>query len=125
MRTKHSVPAAAAGGAEQATDVVNVDDIENVDPDPKGPKKFQEVLPDPWNKGTDLCKEYHYYFVNINTKRDAPTRFVPDDRMCHCGESFDSPGGVVNMCHNILQTVSVGQPQPKENTSGNMLGHNI
>ena len=97
LRTKHTVPAAAAGSAEQqATDVVNVDDPD----DPaKGPKQFQKVLPDPCNKGTDLYKEYHCYFVNIkdpryNTKRDAPTRFVPDDTMCHCGESFDSPGEV-------------------------------
>ena len=29
-----------------------------------------------------------------NTKRGAPTRFVPDDTMCHCGESFDTPGEV-------------------------------
>ena len=84
MHTKHSVPAAAAGSAEQqATDVVNVDDPENVDPDnpAKAPKKFQKVLPDPCNKGTDLYKEYHCYFVNIkdpkyNTKRGAPTKFV-------------------------------------------------
>ena len=100
MCRKHSVPAAAAGSAEQqATDVVNVDDPENVDPDPKGPKKFQKVLPHPCNKGTDLYKEYHCYFVNIkdpryNTKRGAPTRFVPDDTICYCGESFDSPGEV-------------------------------
>ena len=97
MHTKHTVPAAAAGSAEQqATDVVNVDDPD----DPAiGPKKFQKVLPDPCNKGTDLYKEYYCYFVNIkdtryNTKRGAPTRFVPDDTMCHCGESFDSPGEV-------------------------------
>ena len=97
---KHSVPAAAAGSAEQqATDVVNVDDPENLDPEAKGSKKFQKVLPDPCNKETDLYKEYHCYFVNIkdpryNTKRGAQTRFVPDDTMCHCGESFDSPGEV-------------------------------
>ena len=78
-----------------------MDDPENVEPDnpAKAPKKFQKVLPDPCNKGTDLYKEYHCYFVNIkdpkyNTKRGAPTRFVPDDTMCHCGESFDSPGKV-------------------------------
>ena len=102
MHTKHTAPAAAAGSAEQqATDVVNVDDPENVDPDnpAKAPKRFQKVLPDPCNKGTDLYKEYHCYFVNIkdpkyNTKRGAQTRFVPDDTMCHCGESFDSPGEV-------------------------------
>ena len=89
MHTKHTVP--AAGSAEQqATDVVDVDDPD----DPaKGPKIFQEVLPHPCNKGTDLYKEYHCYFVNIkdpryNTKRGAPTRFVPDDTMCHCGESL-------------------------------------
>ena len=99
MHTKCTAPAAAAGSAEQqATDVVNVDDPENVDLDnpAKAPKKFQKVLPDPCNKGTDLYKEYHCYFVNIkdpkyNNKRSAPTRFVPDDTMCHCGESFDSP----------------------------------
>ena len=41
LRTKCSAPAAAAGSAEQiATDVVNVDDPENVDPDnpAKAPK---------------------------------------------------------------------------------------
>ena len=68
LLTKHSAPAAAAGSAEQqATDVVNVDNPENVDPDnpAKAPKKFQKVLPDPCNKGTDLYKEYHCYFVNI------------------------------------------------------------
>ena len=96
--TKHCVPAAAAGSSEQeATDVLIVDDPEI--PDPKPHKKFQKVLPDPCNKGTDLYKDYHCYFVNIkdpryNTKRGAPTRFVPDDTMCHCGESFDSPGEV-------------------------------
>ena len=90
--TKHTFPAATAGSAEQqATDVVNVDDP---DDSVKGPKKFQKVLPDPCNN-----KEYHCYFVNIkdpryNTKRGALTRFVPDDTMCHCGESFDSPGEV-------------------------------
>ena len=67
--------------------------------DPKPHKKSQKVLPDPCNKGTDLYKDYHCYFVNIkdpryNTKRGAPTRFVPDDTICHCGESFDSPGKV-------------------------------
>ena len=79
-----------------------MDDPENVDPDnpEKAATKFQQVLPDPCNKGTDLYKEYHCYSVNIkdpiyNTKRGAPTRFVPDDTMCHCGESFDSPGEVV------------------------------
>ena len=102
MCTKDSVPAAAAGSAEQqATDVVDVPDPENVDPDnpEKAPKKFKKVLPDPCNKGTDLYKEYHCYHVNIkdpkyNTKSSAPTRFVPDDTMCHCGESFDTPGEV-------------------------------
>ena len=107
MCTKCTALAAAAGSAEQpATDVVNVDDPENVDPDEpaKAPKKFQKVLPDPCNKGTDLYKEYHCYFVNIkdpiyNTKRGAPTRFVPDDTMCHCGELFDSPGEVAQHGH--------------------------
>ena len=95
---KHSVPAAAAGSSEQeATDVLIVDEPEI--PDPKPHKKFQKVLPGPCNKGTDLYKDYHCYFVNIkdpryNTKRGAPTRFVPDDTMCRCGESFDSPGEV-------------------------------
>ena len=63
------------------------------------PLKIQKSLPDPCNKGIDLYKEYHCYFVNIkdlkyNTKRGAPTSFAPDDIMCHCGESFDSPGEV-------------------------------
>ena len=101
LHTKCS-PAAAAGSAkQQATDVVNVDDPENVGPDnpAKAPKKIQKVLPDPCNKGKDLYKEHHCYFVNIkdpkyNTKRGAPTRFVPDDTICHYGESFDSPGEV-------------------------------
>ena len=92
----HATQVAVAGS-------VNVDDLENVDPDPKGLKKLQKVLPDPCNKGTDLYKEYHCYFVNIkdpryNIKRGAPTRFVPDDTMCHCGESFDSPGEVAQKC---------------------------
>ena len=96
--TKCHVPAAAAGSSEQeATDVLIVDDPEISDPKPH--KKFQKVLPDPCNKGIDLYKDYHCYFVNIkdpryNTKRGAPTRFVPDDTICHCGESFDSPGKV-------------------------------
>ena len=39
--TKHFVPAAAAGSSEQeVTDVVTVDDPENINPDPKHPKKF-------------------------------------------------------------------------------------
>ena len=62
MHTKCTVPAAAVGSAEQqAIDVVNVDDPENVDPDntEKAPKKSQNVLLDPCNKGTDLYKEYH------------------------------------------------------------------
>ena len=47
--------------------------------------------------GKDLHKEYHCYHVNIkdpkyNTKRGAPTSFVPDDTMCHCGETFDNSG---------------------------------
>ena len=80
MHTKHTVPAAAAGSAEQqATDVVNVDDPD----DPaKGPKIFQKVLPDPCNRGTDLYKEYHCYFVNIknpryNTKKRCTNKVCP------------------------------------------------
>ena len=66
--TKHSVSAAAAGSSEQeATDVVTAGDPEN--PDPKHHKKFQKVLPDPCNKGTDLYKDYHCYFVTIKDPR--------------------------------------------------------
>ena len=45
MHTKCTAPTAAAGSAEQqATDVVNVDDPENVDPDnlEKAPKNFKK-----------------------------------------------------------------------------------
>ena len=101
--TKCCVPAAAAGSSEQeATDVLIVDDPEI--PDPKPHKKC--------NKGTDLYKDYHCYFVNIkdpryNTKRGAPTRFVPDDTMCHCGESFDSPGEVTQHVSQQLPSNSI------------------
>ena len=98
MHTKHTAAAAAAGsGEQQATDVVDVtDDPENPE---KGTKKFTKVLPDPVNKETYLYKEYHCYHVNIkdpkyNTKRGAPTSFIPKDTMCHCGETFDNSGEV-------------------------------
>ena len=133
MHTKCTAPAAAAWSDEQqATNVINMDDPENVDPD--ATKKIQKVLPDPCNKGTNLYKEYYCYFVNIkdpkyNTKRGAQTRFVPDDTMCHCGESFDTPGEVaqhVSQEHPTNCTwTSVAQQHQKENTSGSMLGHNI
>ena len=71
--TKCHVPTAAAGSSEQeATDVLIVDDPEIADPKPH--KKFQKVLPDPCNKGTDLYKDYHCYFVNIKDPRYNTTR---------------------------------------------------
>ena len=132
---KHSVPAAAAGSSEQeATDVLIVDDPEI--PDPKPHKKFQKVLPDPCNKGTDLYKDYHCYFLTLRIPDTIQKEVHQQDLflMTQCVTVVNHlivQGKLLNMCHNnILQTLFghvlfVAQHQQKGNTSGSMLRHSI